>query len=113
MLHGAGALDDLARLPRLQAAAAQEGEAAVGVGSGDHRQHADAHVERGLHLRQSIRPRRCTRSKIGCGRQVERSTSASTCGGSTRDRLPGMPPPVTCAYAWTSHSLIRSRHSLV
>src|SRR2546423_10524251 len=49
--HHARALDDLADLPRVDLAGGQEREGPVGVFGSDHGEHADAHVERALHLR--------------------------------------------------------------
>src|SRR5689334_4357970 len=49
--HHARTLDDLAGLPRLDLTGGQERQGPVGVFRGDHREHADAHVERALHFR--------------------------------------------------------------
>ena len=49
----------------------------------------------------SISPRRWISRKIRGTSQLPRSTTASQPVGSTRLRLPGMPPPVMCAIACT------------
>src|SRR6266545_1224229 len=55
-LHGSVALDDLADVPGLDAAPGEERDRPVGVGWRDDGQHADAHVERALHLNELDAP---------------------------------------------------------
>src|SRR5437764_3155472 len=73
----------------------------------------------------TLKTRRCSSSPIPCsvsqpktrGRShASQSMRASTSAGRTRDRLPTIPPPVTCASAFTSararSSRIESRYSV-
>ncbi len=46
-------------------------------------------------------PVRASQAKTGGGAQAVASSTASVPAGSTRGRLPGSPPPVMCAAAFT------------
>ena len=87
--------DHLAGDPGRDVAGGQHGERPVEVGGRHQRHHADAHVERPLHLGLLHPAGALHSSKTGCGRQVARSTVADRSGGSTRARLAASPPPVT------------------
>ena len=67
------------------------------------REHPEAEVEDVLHLVVARRRRRAGSRRRSAARPMcPRATTASQRSGSTRARLPGMPPPVTCANACTS-----------
>ena len=70
--------------------------------AGDNRQHPEPEVEDVLHLVVGDVAGRLDLGEDARLLPRPRRTMASQCAGSTRARLPGMPPPVTCANACTS-----------
>src|SRR6266508_1013343 len=85
--HPAVAGGDLAHDPRFVARQPHRVEGSVDSIPRHHGQHAEHEVEDLLHLGRA---------------HASRRTTASQWLGRMRARFPGMPPPVTWTYAWTS-----------
>ena len=75
---------------------------ARGIRVGDHHRHADAAVEHPQHLLRRARRRCAPASRTPAGPTRTGSSTATVSSGSTRGRLPGRPPPVMCAAAFSN-----------
>ena len=74
--------------------------------------HADAAVERAMHLRRAIEPARASQSKRGSCCQRLRWITASSVSGNTRGMLSVSPPPVMCAKPCTGIAGGKGEHAL-
>ena len=99
------AVDDLADQPGVVLLRPYDVDRVQRGVAGHDREHAEPEIEHVLHLGVGHVARALDLREDPRLLPTRRVTIASQRSGSTRTRLPGMPPPVTCANACTDTSL--------